>query len=204
MGESSKFERPTTHKEEDDDEEKYGLTAEEKYAYALERSEDSVRYISKDPLTGAASLSEFTTQLEQSLKMVRRWVPASLVYIDIDHFKRVNDTFGHSGGDVVLKKVCAFLMRSVRESDVVARIGGEEFAILLSGSDGFGPTKAEELRAGVAELAFDEYPGLRVTASFGVVSLIDLPDAATARKRADSVLYEAKNSGRNQVKVYDT
>ena len=126
MGESSKFERPTTHKEEDDDEEKYGLTAEEKYAYALERSEDSVRYISKDPLTGAASLSEFTTQLEQSLKMVRRWVPASLVYIDIDHFKRVNDTFGHSGGDVVLKKVCAFLMRSVRESDVVARIGGEE------------------------------------------------------------------------------
>lgn len=189
MSESPKFEQPTT--------------LEEEHELTLERNKYLLEYIAKDPLTGATSLAEFDTQLEQAIKMIHRGTPASLIYIDIDHFKQVNDTFGHAGGDAVLKQVCGFLMRSVRESDIVARIGGEELAILLPGSDGFAPEKAEELRAGIEKLTFPEYPKLSVTASFGVVSLDSSMNSVTARKLADTSLYEAKHGGRNQVKVYE-
>lgn len=157
--------------------------------------------LEKDHLTGAASLVEFDTQLEQAVRMAHRGTPSSLLYLDVDYFKQVNDKYGHAGGDVVLKQVSAFLINACRESDIVARIGGEEFAILMPGSDGSSSEKAEKLREGIENLTFPEYPELKVTASFGVVSLDASIDSATARKRADEALYRAKNSGRNRVEI---
>lgn len=162
--------------------------------------DDQIR-LEKDSLTGAASLAEFDTQLEQAIKMVHRGTPSSLLYLDIDYFKQVNDKYGHAGGDAVLKQVSAFLIHAGRESDIVARIGGEEFAVLMPGADGFASKIAEELREGIEKLAFPECPGLKVTASFGVVSLDASVDSATARRRADEALYKAKDNGRNCVEV---
>lgn len=165
--------------------------------------EHQTQELTTDTLTGAASLAVFTLQLDQAIKMTRRQIPSSLVYIDVDHFKKINDTFGHPAGDAVLKGIAAYLMGAVRESDLVARIGGEEFAILLSGSNEHAPKKAEELRAGIEALTYRGHSGLKVTVSSGVVRLdIDkTPNAETARKYADKALYDAKE-GRNRVVAY--
>ena len=106
---------------------------------------------------------------------------ASLIYIDIDYFKQVNDTFGHSAGDEVLKKFRSFLGNQFAKRDVVARLGGEELIVLLRGADEkFAAQKAEELRAKVEQLTFPAHPELKVTASFGVVS----SNSSTKAKRA--------------------
>lgn len=162
--------------------------------------------ITKDELTGAANLLGFTDRLEQFMGLVRREeIPACLVYLDVDHFKKINDTLGHAGGDVVLKEICAFLKWSVREVDVVARIGGEEIAILLEGTDAEQARgKVEKLRKGIQTLAFNfkEYPNFNVTASFGIAPLNGAETPEEVRAHADKALYDAKGSGRNNVKVY--
>ncbi|MDP1690304.1 MAG: GGDEF domain-containing protein [bacterium] len=215
--EFSRPERFTTPSEEDD-EEKYGLTLEEKYGLSLEYSAHKSKHIGEqdeqigiDHLTGLKNRKFFEHELEQALKNIRRGAEehhmrlkeVSLISIDLDFFKQVNDTFGHQAGDEVLRKVSMLLKASVRETDVAARLGGEELMLLLRGATvDTAARHAEELRAEIEQLTFDAYPNLKVTASFGVVSSEGSDNKAeTLMKNADVELYRAKHSGRNRVEV---
>jgi diguanylate cyclase (GGDEF)-like protein/PAS domain S-box-containing protein len=128
--------------------------------------------------------------------------PFSFIMIDIDHFKRVNDQYGHPIGDQVLQFLASELQSTVRGTEIVGRYGGEEFAILLSGSDGEAAMKfAERLRARIEQTPF--YAGeneIRLTISLGVAAYNDNnPDLETMVARADQALYVAKHKGRNRV-----
>ena len=197
MGETPGFERPTTLEEE------HELTLE-RSKYLLEHIATQDEKYSKDPLTGLKPRGLFDDSLEQAIKLAHRGAKASLISIDIDRFKAVNDGpgLGHAAGDEVLRRVAAILMGSVREVDVVARPGGDELMVLLSGADiAAAAKKAEEIREKIEGLTFDSYPGLRVTASFGVIALDGSTDAEKAKKLVDLELYKAKHGGRNRVEV---
>jgi diguanylate cyclase (GGDEF)-like protein len=127
----------------------------------------------------------------------------SIIFFDIDHFKKINDQYGHDVGDVVLKKVAAAIQSSLRTGDTVARWGGEEIIVsLLGANEKDAATKAEEIRQKVGSLIFPEIRDLTVTISAGVatsergIKIIDL------EKMADKALYKAKASGRNQVVMH--
>jgi diguanylate cyclase (GGDEF)-like protein len=156
-----------------------------------------------DGLTGLANRRLSTAALEQELARARRFdEPLALVLADIDNFKRVNDLWGHPTGDEVLKAFARTLRENVREIDLAGRWGGEEFALVLPGTnlDG-GRELAERVRRALAELelACPEGEVIRVTASFGVAAF---PEAATHEQlvaAADAALYTAKRSGKNRV-----
>ncbi|MDQ1651781.1 MAG: hypothetical protein QOI35_981 [Cryptosporangiaceae bacterium] len=155
-----------------------------------------------DPLTGLANRRHFDAQLARMLVQAGLdGREASLVLVDLDHFKQVNDRHSHSTGDGVLRLVAAEIARQSRVSDLPARIGGEEFAILLPDTAlPEASTVAERIRVAVAQLDLGALAaGLRVTVSAGVAgSAADpAPDAVLAA--ADAALYEAKRSGRNRV-----
>lgn len=126
--------------------------------------------------------------------------PCALIVCDVDHFKRVNDGYGHAAGDEVLRAFGKLLRRITRENDPVARIGGEEFAILLTGaSREAGRALAERARTGLSELAFSFTPaGPAVTASFGVAIWRPGDTLPGLFARADRRLYRAKAAGRNR------
>ncbi|MBI4066003.1 GGDEF domain-containing protein [Candidatus Kaiserbacteria bacterium] len=160
---------------------------------------------SVDHLTGLKSLRVFENELDQFLGLTKRnqLKVISVISIDIDHFKNINDQFGHPIGNEVLKEISAFLLRSVRANDSVARVGGEEIMVLLPGIDQQSASiKAEDLRLGIMHLRFAEYQN-SITASFGVNSSMDSTDRNKLIEHVDKALYVAKNSGRNNVKVYD-
>lgn len=162
-----------------------------------------------DALTGLWNRRHFTVELARWLDQADRYAtPVSLVMVDVDHFKRVNDTHGHAVGDEVLRHVAALLRDGARTVDTVARLGGEEFALLLPSTDAAGAAEvAERLRATLAarpvRLAGGE--ALVVTASFGVAGY---PATTLTRERvveaADAALYAAKRDGRNRVVVSGT
>jgi diguanylate cyclase (GGDEF)-like protein len=134
----------------------------------------------------------------------RNGTPLSVIVVDLDHFKKVNDTQGHPVGDVVLQGVAQQLQRALRASDVACRFGGEEFILILPEcAKPAAAAKAEELCGRVRQLSFKEGGGaLRVSASFGVASFpsdASLPE--TLLELADAALYEAKRSGRDRVVV---
>jgi diguanylate cyclase (GGDEF)-like protein len=121
--------------------------------------------------------------------------------VDIDHFKRINDRLGHDQGDVALQAVANTMAVSLRGMDLVARFGGEEFLVLLPDTDSSQALcVAEKLRTAVAAL---ELPQIgRVTASFGVATLLDPETTASELiRRADTALYVAKNAGRDRVAI---
>ena len=129
--------------------------------------------------------------------------PLSVVIVDIDHFKRVNDQHGHPVGDQVLKAVAGVLATRVRESDFVARWGGEEFAVIASMTDAAGAARlAEKLRA-LLEVTNLGPPGC-MTASFGVAELQADDTAESLLQRADGALYDAKEGGRNRVRCAES
>lgn len=128
--------------------------------------------------------------------------PVSILALDVDHFKRINDTFGHDAGDAVLRRVAQTCRAALRHDDVIGRTGGEEFVVVLPHADaGRAVEVAERLRSAVEELEWDDVdPALRVTLSVGVAERASVDDDfAALSRRADDSLYRAKKLGRNRV-----
>jgi diguanylate cyclase (GGDEF)-like protein len=161
-----------------------------------------------DALTGANNREHFDSQLRMEVSYARRHnTDVALLLFDVDHFKRVNDTYGHPVGDEVLIEIARAVRRLVRNEDVFARYGGEEFALILRGIDIAGSRSAgERLRAQVEKLvvASDRGP-VQVTISIGCASFSTTPEPSseTLVQTADRRLYAAKNSGRNRVVAND-
>jgi diguanylate cyclase (GGDEF)-like protein len=161
-----------------------------------------------DRMTGLVNKGALPERFKAMLERARRTrKPVSVLLTDIDHFKSVNDTYGHQVGDEVLKTIAAVLKNQARTIDVVARWGGEEFVLVLEDTDGRGALKlAERIREEVARLthASDQGPFQR-TMSIGVsVFPSDDEDMEVLVKKADQALYYAKEHGRNQVVLFET
>ncbi|MDO5483544.1 MAG: GGDEF domain-containing protein, partial [Desulfovibrionaceae bacterium] len=153
-----------------------------------------------DALTGLSNRRPFNEFLEKCVAMAhRRGYPSCLLMLDLDHFKRINDTFGHGEGDTVLR-ACADTLREVsRREDLPARIGGEEFAVLLPSTElAEARVMAERIRCAIGERILLP-DGQRVTASLGAAQYHIEESAEDFVRRTDEALYRAKHSGRNQV-----
>jgi diguanylate cyclase len=153
-----------------------------------------------DPLTGIANRKSFEERFAQEIAQQPRADPAVVMLLwDLDNFKVINDSYGHRAGDRVLQSVAACFMAAVRGNDFVARIGGEEFVMLLSGTKlAQAMLIANQVRSAVEALRF-HFRGtpVRVTVSCGVTELLDTDAAEAAFDRADSALYRAKHNGKN-------
>ncbi len=157
------------------------------------------RLATRDPLTSCFNRRSFFEQFDSLWNTAQRYnQPLSAIMVDVDHFKSVNDTHGHSIGDQVLQQVAKTLEQTARDSDIVARYGGEEFAILLPNTDILeGAVCAERFRKALAAMKF---PNLSITASLGVSALSQHPNTPQELlDQADKCLYVAKRNGRNQV-----
>ncbi|RMF88547.1 MAG: GGDEF domain-containing protein [Planctomycetota bacterium] len=155
-----------------------------------------------DPLTGLPNRRAFDTEIKRRLaQWQRKQTPFSVVLLDVDHFKRLNDEYGHPAGDAVLTRLAEVLQAVARESDMPARIGGEEFAVILSEADArLAAAAAERFRRAIANRRF-EFEGreMPVTVSCGAASIGAGVSIESLMKRADDCLYAAKENGRNRV-----
>lgn len=160
---------------------------------------------SVDSLTGVLNRRGFDERAQEMLAGARNW-PISLILVDIDHFKTINDTFGHPAGDAVLKAFGHLLQGTMRQVDVCGRLGGEEFAYLLPNCDASGADVfAERLRESVRRHRFEGLPQTQqLTASFGVASARHGESIGELTARADAALYRAKRQGRDRVEVEGT
>lgn len=162
---------------------------------------------STDVLTGLYNRVHWEEALRlEYARHTRYGTSAALVMLDIDHFKRVNDTFGHQCGDRVIQRVADIIREHIRDSDIAGRYAGEAFAILLPDSDKHGGAMlAERLRIAVQALEIQhEGQTVRCTISLGVADLnLPLDDHKTLIESADQGLYASKKNGRNQVSVYE-
>jgi diguanylate cyclase (GGDEF)-like protein/hemerythrin-like metal-binding protein/PAS domain S-box-containing protein len=158
---------------------------------------------STDPLTGAMNRNGIEEKVRHELMRSDRYGDnLSLVVIDLDHFKVVNDTHGHHAGDRILRGFCDIARSCLRSTDSLGRVGGEEFVVLLSETGLTGAWLfAERLRTTLEEFRFDG--GIRVTASMGVAGHREGEEFSSLMERADSSMYRAKQSGRNRVVLDD-
>lgn len=166
----------------------------------LRRAMIKIRELSLvDPLTGIANRPALMDALERIIaQQIRHGGVFGLLYIDLDGFKRVNDEFGHAAGDEVLRVVASSLTATLRREDIVARIGGDEFAAILVADEGQTTSAAERVRSAI-ELSMRDR-GWQVTASIGAVSFPCPPgNADEALARADRLMYAAKRLGKNAV-----
>jgi diguanylate cyclase (GGDEF)-like protein/PAS domain S-box-containing protein len=158
-----------------------------------------------DALTDTLNRRGFLKLAQREFERARRMgQPFSIVMIDIDHFKRVNDTYGHAAGDMVLAMVADRCRESIRSIDVLSRFGGEEFIVLLTEAPlGVAQKIVARLHQSIASARVTTIKGeVGVTASFGIASVeSDTPDLETTIRLADEALSDAKNSGRNCIKV---
>jgi diguanylate cyclase (GGDEF)-like protein len=162
-----------------------------------------------DDLTGLANRRHFDRRIVEELQRTRRYhTPLSLVLADVDHFKHVNDTYGHPMGDEVLRNTARVFGTAVRTTDVLARYGGEEIVLVLPHTDAAGAVVlAERLRTTLAATVHTR-DGVRIqkTASFGVASIDGRAEPVTADEliaRADVALYRAKQTGRDRVVLWN-
>jgi diguanylate cyclase (GGDEF)-like protein len=166
--------------------------------------------VATDPLTGLLNRRAFESALGRLIKLL----PVSddhrhgsldslaLFFIDLDHFKRINDTFGHDVGDEVLKRVSACIQETLRDSDLVCRWGGEEIVVALPGLSNSGAIKvAEKVRKAIDRLTFSTTE-LRVTISVGVAATVLRMSQSELITQADQAVYKAKVNGRNRVVMH--
>jgi diguanylate cyclase (GGDEF)-like protein len=181
-----------------------GRTILRSIRYAIERKRTELRlnYLAQfDPLTGIPNRQFFSDQLSRATARCRReGRKVTLLYLDLDDFKIVNDTLGHAAGDLLLQEVSARIRRSIRAGDVVARLGGDEFAVLLEGLGS--PLEVEAVAKGLLETIGKPYQiadrQVSVTASIGITMYpSDDVDTQVLLKNADIAMYEAKGRGRN-------
>ncbi len=161
------------------------------------------RLVECDPLTGLYNRRKMFQLLEQAVAGAQTNVSFSLVIFDVDHFKRINDTYGHVAGDKVLRAIAEHTTVALRPEDAMARIGGEEFLVLLPDTTAVDAYEvAERVREtlAAAEVPIEEHPSVRFTVSLGLTDYApgDCPEAIY--QRADEALYAAKRSGRNQTR----
>jgi diguanylate cyclase (GGDEF)-like protein len=157
-----------------------------------------------DELTGLVNRRRFMTALETETVRTSRLRPPSLILADLDDFKRVNDRFGHPVGDELLQEFARALLDHVRDIDIPARLGGEEFAVLLPETPVDGASAvAERLQRFLAAtpLLVKNGHNIHATASFGVAELVEGEAGDELLRRADAALYRAKDEGKNQVVV---
>lgn len=165
------------------------------------KTEEKLRFLSIiDPLTKAYNRRYMTQKLQEEIERARRHKTIfSIVMLDIDHFKKVNDCFGHNAGDIVLQSMVEMIQKRLRKIDVLARWGGEEFLILLPGTSLENAVSvAEELRERLSRMIIPD--AKTVTASFGAAAFSDGDTVDTLVLRADNMMYKAKNEGRNCVR----
>jgi len=169
------------------------ITQQENYKHSLEKLTIT------DSLTGIGNRRYFEQKLEEEIARVKRYGNSlSLIMFDIDHFKKVNDTYGHEMGDNVLIEYTALIASHLRAQDVFCRVGGEEFIVILPNTDvASAYALAEKLRNAVECFAYK----IAITMSFGVVEYTENETSNEVYIRVDRALYEAKNSGRNRVVV---
>jgi len=164
--------------------------------------EHAFNLASMDALTGAFNKRYFDdTFVKEAQRAQQTGTPLSIVLFDIDHFKKINDSFGHPAGDAVLKNVAAAVSAQLREGDALFRVGGEEFALLLSATPrDMALLAAQAVRQLIGSLSTD-FMGTRIgaTLSLGVAELGPAEEPAALYQRADELLYAAKRGGRNRV-----
>lgn len=174
------------------------------------RLEQALEHLSQvDSLTGAMTRRAFDQRLAEEIERARRFAhPLTLLVADLDHFKQVNDTWGHHAGDLALRGFVAVCRQELRKYDLVGRLGGEEFALLLPDTGlGVALVAAERLRETAAQALIDPGvpgPPFRLTVSIGVAQLCPWDDASTFIQRADQALYAAKAAGRNSVRCKES
>ena len=175
----------------------------------LQEANDRLRLISRtDGLTQLLNRKTWEDELTREFRRYKRHRHAcSLMMFDIDHFKKVNDNYGHPAGDAVIRETAARVRESIRTEDIAGRYGGEEFGIIMPETDADGgKILAERIRTAV-EKSTVHYEELKIdyTVSIGVARLDDKADSPVAWiERADKALYEAKRSGRNNTVIYGT
>ncbi len=161
---------------------------------------------SRDSLTGTANRGEMERQLEQTLSDVSSSdsaEPVCVIFVDADHFKSINDDFGHTVGDDVLVEIAKLLQNETYSGELVARYGGEEFVVICPGTDlNQGYKRAERLRIAVSKLKIPDLKGRKLTVSLGVAANEPDDKVADLLSRADKALYEAKGAGRNATRVF--
>jgi diguanylate cyclase (GGDEF)-like protein len=175
----------------------FRLTHEMAYAHSIANHAAQT-----DELTGLKNRRAFFQQAEQAYEHCKRnRVPLSVLMLDIDHFKRINDSYGHQAGDKVLRQIGAVICESIRDADLCGRLGGEEFALLLTDTSiDDAQATAELLRQAIARLACEHAEG--ITASLGVASMNAVDqDVHMLLNDADKALFRAKAQGRNQTAV---
>ncbi|MGZ5075122.1 MAG: GGDEF domain-containing protein [Methylobacter sp.] len=155
-----------------------------------------------DPLTQTHNRAAFNDSIKREMSLaVRNSKSLSLIFFDIDHFKTINDTYGHDCGDITLALSAKWIKENLRDSDIIFRYGGEEFVILLSDTDASGAELlAERIRSSIENhtLAYG-METVKITASLGVSTLGENDTLESFIQRADKAMYIAKNKGRNQV-----
>lgn len=164
---------------------------------------DSIR----DALTGLFNRRYLDESLKQEIiRAKRNQQPLSIIMVDVDHFKKFNDTYGHDVGDMVLREVAKFLQGQVRESDIVCRYGGEEITLILMNTPlGIAKQRAENICSGVRELSLQNQGEIlpSLTVSLGVAGFpLDGTTGEEILQKADRALYQAKKTGRDRVVLY--
>lgn len=154
-----------------------------------------------DSLTGVKNRSAFDANFSRDIEFNRRkQSDLSLLVLDIDFFKRINDQYGHAVGDMVLNEIAATMERTIRSSDALYRYGGEEFVVVLNDTNIEGAKLlARRIRRNVENLRIKGLKDLRITLSVGVTALVEQDTPQSLFERADGALYQAKENGRNQV-----